>query len=132
MIIAEHVEPRGSGDLIMEALAARWRLGERSWTFKNEHRRIANGLVERGLINVQSDVVQGSFRASLTDAGCKMYLMDDYQLPWWIDHQNLAMTAQFMLNKGQSVEDIIYMVEKPWKHNDDFNLASAEVDLPNG
>lgn len=51
--------------------------------------------------------------------------------PWWSDHQNLAMTAEFMKNQGQSVDDIIYMISKPWKHNDDFNLASAEIELPN-
>lgn len=50
--------------------------------------------------------------------------------PWWADHQNIAMTAEFMRTQGHSLEDIIYMAEKPWKHDDDYNLAQAEVDLP--
>ena len=74
-------EPRGSGDLLMEVLAARWRLGERSWPFKKEHRRVAMGLVERGLIYVDTDVMPGVFRATLTDAGRAMYVMESYQVP---------------------------------------------------
>ena len=50
--------------------------------------------------------------------------------PWWADHQKIAMTAEFMKSQGHSLDDIIYMVEKPWKHDDDYNLAQAEVDLP--
>jgi hypothetical protein len=50
---------------------------------------------------------------------------------WWDDHNNLAMTAVFMLRQGSAPDDVVYMLEKPWKHNDDFNLARAEADLPN-
>jgi hypothetical protein len=51
--------------------------------------------------------------------------------PWWTDHRNITLTAEFMNAQGHSVEEIIYMAEKPWKHNDDYNLAQAEIDLPN-
>ena len=50
--------------------------------------------------------------------------------PWWADHRNLTMTAEFMRTQDHSLEDIIYMLEKPWKHDDDYNLAQVEVDLP--
>lgn len=50
--------------------------------------------------------------------------------PWWNDHQNLALTAAFMFRQGHSEGDVIYMLEKPWKHDDDFALAQAEVSLP--
>ena len=50
--------------------------------------------------------------------------------PWWADHEKLAMTAEFMRRQDHSLEDIIYMLSKPWKHDDDYNLAQAEVDLP--
>lgn len=65
----------------MEVLAARSRLGEPSWPFKNEHSRAARGLVARGLIDVWGDVTQGSFRAALTTAGRKMYLSETYEAP---------------------------------------------------
>ena len=50
--------------------------------------------------------------------------------PWWSDHEKLAMTAEFMKSQDHSLEDIIYMLQKPWKHDDDYNLAQAEADLP--
>jgi len=55
--------------------------------------------------------------------------------PWWSDHEKLAMTAEFMARQQkddpeQALSNVIYMISKPWKHNDDYNLAQAEVDLP--
>lgn len=49
--------------------------------------------------------------------------------PWWQDHDKLAMTARFMERQGHSWDDIIYMIEKPWKHGDDYNLAQAESEI---
>jgi len=49
---------------------------------------------------------------------------------WWDDHRNLAMVAEFMQRQGHDFPDIVYMLAKPWKHNDDFNLAVAELNLP--
>ena len=51
-------------------------------------------------------------------------------IPWWADHQNLALTGYFMAAQGHEIGDILYMLEKPYKHNDDFELAKAEQDLP--
>lgn len=49
--------------------------------------------------------------------------------PWYSDHDKLAMTAAFMARQGHSMDDIIYMLEKPHKHGDDYNLAQAESEL---
>ena len=49
---------------------------------------------------------------------------------WWDDHRNLAITAAFMNAQGHSMDDVLYMLSKPWKHNDDFNLAQTELSLP--
>ena len=81
MTTADWAEPHGLGDLIMETLAARWRLGEPSWPFKNEHRRAANKLVDRGLITVDTDVMPHVFRAALTEKGRAMYIMESYRVP---------------------------------------------------
>ena len=35
-----------------------------------------------------------------------------------------------MIAQDYSIEDVLYMLEKPWKHNDDYSLAQAEADLP--
>ena len=52
------------------------------------------------------------------------------EMPWWADLQKLALTAAFMERQGHSFSDILYMLDKPWKHDDDYNLAQAEADLP--
>ncbi len=48
---------------------------------------------------------------------------------WYDDHDNLALTAVFMLRQGSSPDDVVYMLEKPWKHHDDFILAQAEAEV---
>lgn len=54
---------------------------------------------------------------------------------WWDDHRNLALTAEFMarqqddMHANDVLANIIYMLEKPWKHNDDYNLAQAESEI---
>jgi hypothetical protein len=56
--------------------------------------------------------------------------------PWWAEHQNLRLTAEFMarqqadLPPAEVLSNVLYMLEKPWKHSDDFALASAELTLP--
>ena len=48
---------------------------------------------------------------------------------WWEDHNKLALTARFMIAQDHSIEDVLYMLEKPYKHSDDYNLAQAESEL---
>lgn len=49
--------------------------------------------------------------------------------PWHSDHRNLAMVARFMHQQDHTTEEIIYMLERPDKHGDDYNLAQAESEL---
>jgi len=61
--------------------------------------------------------------------------MTETTQPWWEDHQKLCMTAEFMARQQegdpkQALSNVIYMLEKPWKHDDDYSLAQAEADLP--
>lgn len=56
--------------LIMETLAARWRLGERSWPFPNEIKRYAEALsADHGYVSVRSDVAPGTIRIISTVKG---------------------------------------------------------------
>lgn len=52
------------------------------------------------------------------------------EAPWWADHQKLAITAEFMVRQDATMSDVLYMLSKPWKHNDDYALAEAELALP--
>jgi hypothetical protein len=54
---------------------------------------------------------------------------------WWNDREKLAMTASFMAaqqtdDPAQALRNVLYMLEKPWKHDDDYNLAQVQNDLP--
>lgn len=51
---------------------------------------------------------------------------------WWDDHANLALTASFMDSQGgySIPEDIIYMLEKPWKYDDEYKAAVKGLEDP--
>ncbi len=62
-----------AGDLVLEVLAARHRLGEPWWPFDRRHRAALARLADRGLVEVDGD------RAQLTDEGRRIYLS-----PGWV------------------------------------------------
>lgn len=55
--------------LLMEVLAARYRLGETHWTFADRCMPAARRLEEKGLVTTRSSPAPCSFEARLTDAG---------------------------------------------------------------
>lgn len=67
--------------LIMEVLAARWRLGERMWTFPDRLRPALNALQKRGLLWWRSAPTQHDVQAYLTDAGRAAAMSDTYVIP---------------------------------------------------
>jgi hypothetical protein len=64
--------------LILEVLAARFRLGDKLWPFDTRNKHQANLLEEYGLIQVHTGNVERTFRASLTAAGQKLLLDPTY------------------------------------------------------
>lgn len=71
-----------SEELMMEVLAARYRLGETLWTFPTKMRAIANRLAEKGLIDEPDHgVVERTFRTSLTDKGREEFMDAHYLSP---------------------------------------------------
>jgi hypothetical protein len=68
--------------LILEVLAARWRLGERLWTFPAARISYHLGQLEQlGLVGWKSGVDQGTVRAWLTEKGRAAALSDTYEPP---------------------------------------------------
>lgn len=45
---------------------------------------------------------------------------------WYDDRRNLATVARYMGDRGDSVEDVAYMLEKPEKFEDDWRAASTQ------
>ena len=68
-------------ELIMEVLAARYRLGERIWPFPATAIRALNTLEGLGLIGHKSGVVERTRNAWLTDYGKASVLSDSYLPP---------------------------------------------------
>lgn len=68
-------------DLVMEVLAARYRLGENWWTFDSRHSRTLARLADRGLLRTMHGIVEKSVRAALTDDGVKAYIDESYVPP---------------------------------------------------
>jgi hypothetical protein len=69
--------------LIMEVLAARYRLGETWWTFprKTGIRTAADSLEALGFVTVFSGITQGTFRIALTPYGIQSVLSPTYVPP---------------------------------------------------
>lgn len=70
-----------SQDLFMEVLSARYRTGERLWTFETRHAKTSQVLEAKGLITTMHGIVEKTFRASLTEAGRSLYLDSEYESP---------------------------------------------------
>jgi hypothetical protein len=67
--------------LVLEVLAARYRLGEHTWTFPTRLAPQLRGLEDAGLLGFKPGVAEGSYTAWLTDAGTADAMSDTYQPP---------------------------------------------------
>lgn len=67
--------------LILEVLAARYRLGEQMWTFPDRLRPALNALQERGLIWWRSAPTPHDVQAYLTDVGRGAAMSGTYEVP---------------------------------------------------
>lgn len=67
--------------LVLEVLAARYRLGEHTWSFPSRLNAAGEALAQRGLIAWVSHPAPYTRRAWLTDVGKAAALLGDYRLP---------------------------------------------------
>lgn len=67
--------------LLLEVLSARWRLGERIWTFPARFGRSLRALEKLGLVFVMHGVTERTLRAGLTEAGRRATLYALYKPP---------------------------------------------------
>lgn len=68
-------------DLILEVLAARYRLGEAVWTFDKRHRAVLQQLVTRKLVVLMHGITNDTVRAGLTKLGVGRYIDENYVPP---------------------------------------------------
>jgi hypothetical protein len=67
--------------LILDVLAARYRMGEQVWTFRSDLRPAIVALAKLGLVNELNGITPKSVRARLTNAGQVAVLLDGYEAP---------------------------------------------------
>jgi hypothetical protein len=67
--------------LMMEVLAARYRLGEIFWTFPRSYTTTARALQIRRLVTFEAGVVPDTIRVRITKGGLGMFLEDTYATP---------------------------------------------------
>lgn len=80
-------------DLVMEVLAARYRLGEYVWTFDSRQAKAINSLALRGLATPIHGIVEHTVRAALTDNGRAEYVTARYRPPVLADIERLLNRA---------------------------------------
>lgn len=68
-------------DLLMEVLAARYRLGESMWTFDKRHAKSLARLADRDLVRTMHGIVEKTVRTSLTQKGIDAYIDERYVPP---------------------------------------------------
>lgn len=73
-------------DLILNVLAARYRLGENLWTFDSNLRKQAKQLAARGLVFTTNGITERTIRVGLTEAGKAATLSPDYSPPPMQEH----------------------------------------------
>jgi len=65
----------------MEVLAARHRLGENFWTFRDRHEKTIRSLEEHGWVFVMHGITDHTIRAGLTEKGEQYFLSEGYEPP---------------------------------------------------
>lgn len=68
-------------ELVMEVLAARYRLGEYIWTFTSRVKKSVTELESAGLVGWKGGIVEKTIRVWLTEAGKEAFLSATYEPP---------------------------------------------------
>jgi hypothetical protein len=79
--LPDYEELTSTQQLLLEVLAARYRLGEQCWTFTKKNRPTLASLCYDGYLAFKSGIVQNTYLAWLTDAGREAMLDADYSPP---------------------------------------------------
>jgi hypothetical protein len=85
--------------LIIETLAARYRVGEYMWTFPNRFTRSLRELASAGWIGWKSGIVERTCVAWLTDAGLAAAISADYRSP-------IERLRAELARKDQAIDEI--------------------------
>ncbi|WP_251151373.1 hypothetical protein [Cellulosimicrobium sp. Marseille-Q4280] len=85
-------------ELVMEVLAARYRLGEQWWTFEPELRQTIRTLDDGGLVDIIDGHTAGRVEARLTAAGLVQYVRPGFTSP--VDRLRERVEHERLVNEG--------------------------------
>ena len=98
-------------DLILDVLAARYRLGETLWTFDSKTSQAILGLERLGLVNSIKGTVNKTIRASLTHKGKELVLDSDYVSPFMAEINSLKESLENAEMFSSSLRSKISIIE---------------------
>lgn len=81
-------------ELILDVLAARYRLGETLWTFSSRHSKALDSLEAKKLISGMHGITENTLRASLTELGKKYALSSTYTPQQPIGEEEFAVESR--------------------------------------
>lgn len=100
-----------SEELVMEVLVARWRLGERLWTFSSRQRKAIQSLAAKGYVNIINGNVVRTVRASLTEKAIAENLTYNY-IPPVADTKKLKKKFKNITKEAKSLKRKLRKVSK--------------------
>lgn len=100
-----------SEELVMEVLVARWRLGERLWTFSSRQRKAIQSLAAKGYVNIINGNVVRTVRASLTEKAIAENLTYNY-IPPVADTKKLKKKFKKITKEAKSLKRKLRKVSK--------------------
>lgn len=123
--------------LVLDVLAARYRLGEHMWTFPTSCKSAINFLTEQGLVGQMHGVIEHTLRAWLTEAGKAAVLSKTYVPPGvarhqyevrWADEEGGEHVRRFVCDSEVEATELIEEMRtgvskaglrrKPYRHED--------------
>lgn len=57
--------------------------------------------------------------------------MTNLKLAWYDDHRNIASLASWMADQGRTAHEVAYMVEKPWKFDEEYDTFLLYLEAVN-
>ena len=103
-------------ELVMEVLAARYRLGEQIWPFSRTARLALAALEDLGLVGYKSGIVERTYNAWLTDEGKTAVLSPTYVPPLAEDASSQCQVVEMTCD-----------YPRPCPHHDATDDASGDT-----
>lgn len=114
-------------NLLLEVLAARYRLGEHLWTFEARHAHQLEKLADLELVDVLSGVSEGTVRAMLTEKGREEVLSDSYTPPQRHEKEEFAVESRS--HAGGPWDRIDTGQHGSSRHGRPYTRAEAEAEV---